>query len=88
MNICGRFGCDDNWLGPEGAFTQYQQGSNYHNVSGGGNTNWYIDFSASRNWTGLTSSARTSDNKPTEIYGKNDTVQPPALKYRVKTRIK
>ena len=84
MDIWGNFGCDDDWLNPRGAFGQFQDTAFTHNVAGGGNTHWFIDFWALRTWTGATS----NNSNVSAIYGKSDTVQPAALKFRVKTRFK
>ena len=96
MNIKGKinYGQIDGGGGysAEGAF--YVDGTNQ---AGFGNNRFAIprfSFDASRNWTGSTSSSGnhkhtiTSTLTKSSIYGNNETVQPPSIGLKVKTRYK
>ena len=90
MEITGwaELGYDLWWQNGGGAFSF----SNYGNADTANNVkrkaNHNLDFHASRTWSGLTSSPKNKDNKEIEIYGNSDTVQPPAVGLKVKTRFK
>ena len=81
---------------PSGAFTLTGPGpTRAYAANGAGRSGNFgqMTFTASRSWKGATSSngAHTHDltiTKNTGIYGQSDTVQPAALKIRVKTKAK
>ena len=98
MEISGNFSISgiDTYVSnyANGAFSNsFQNGpANGHsnNVGGGYNT---VNFTASRNWTGSTSSDGSHSHtltvtKNASIYGNSSTVQPNALKIRVKCKAK
>ena len=76
-----------------GAFTATESGRYMTRSENSGNQPSLLNFTASRNWTGSTSSngnhAHTlTVTKDASIYGNSTTVQPNALKIRVKTKAK
>ena len=78
-----------------GAGNAFYTNTNRGNAASG---NWYnsgncrAQFQASRNWSGSTSNSGSHSHTVTlnksAIYGKSETVQPNALKLRVKCRAK
>ena len=99
MNIVGHFysTIGGNELRGDGAFS-YHRDSNVSGINwGSGGSSWgTMTFNASRSWAGSTSSngshtheiVTTTTLTKSSIYGNNETVQPAALKFRVKTRYK
>ena len=100
MNITGSFGCGSytNLLGDNGVFVGSGTGSWGSEHAGKENCN-KITFDASKNWTGLTSSngshthtlsggTQVSNIRASQpIYGRSNTVQPPAYVVDVWKRI-
>lgn len=82
VGVHGAGGCT-NIGGMEGAFYGSSSTSAYNvsNCASGSFSNYNINFSADRTWTGSTSSAgaHSHDAYITGITGKSTTVQPPAL---------
>lgn len=95
MNITGTF-CSGQWhdsinFYPTGAFYR----TNFSVAAADGKAQRNINgFSAANSWTGKTSSngdhshTITSTLAKSPIYGNNETVQPPSVSLKVKTRYK
>ena len=71
MNITGSFSSQDSKA--SGAFSL---GNNIGGLGGGGVTTHYVNFDASKTWTGSTSAPNN------DIYGKSSKVQPQAIQYQ------
>ena len=92
MNITGQFDESDRGQSASGAFYVGAKNATARGDNNGSAGHWCM-FDASRSWSGATSSngahthtLTTSSVTDFSVFGKSDTVQPNALKCRVKTR--
>lgn len=95
MNITGNFwgiglgytgGRYYSSVGANGAFTQGAQCGIGGSDGIGGVVFYYCNYDASRTWSGVTNTTGNHTHTITSSIGTSSTVQPPAIKCRVKTR--